>query len=100
MGHGVDGLLDKHAEHIVCPPPAGANGELLIAEFAFVFKAFSLSASFTGPAAAASQAKTQPVVEFQNLLGTPAYIFWVPPAGGEESQLGELPVGGEVKPFN
>mmetsp|Transcript_38528 Transcript_38528/g.98371 ORF Transcript_38528/g.98371 Transcript_38528/m.98371 type:complete len:698 (-) Transcript_38528:73-2166(-) len=99
--HSVDGRVDSHAEHLICPPAAAAKGQLLIAEFAFVFDAFSPTASFTGPSSASPQ-DVQPVVEFQNMLSIPATIFWVPPAGGEESRMDELPAGpgGEVKPFN
>lgn len=92
--HDVEGKLDERSSHVVCPVSAG---ESLVAEFSFIFPNFVLA---SGGTAAKAASASQPLVEFENMRREALQLFWVPPAGGEEAAMGELPAGPHsVRPF-
>lgn len=92
--YGQDKELDQKSEHVTCPV---LRGELLVAEWPFVYPGPWLEPAAQAKQDAATAGGEQLLAEFENSRSAATKLFWVPPGGGDEVFMDELPAGPYTK---
>lgn len=87
--YGQDATLDPASTHLTCPV---LEGEIRIIEWAFVLDQAPVVNGPSTPGEA-----QQPKIEFMNHEPETFKIYWVPPQGGDEAFMQDLPMGPYTK---